>query len=176
MSETLRKPEEKTMALGGVATGSMKAKEALRVQGIITYSGFSRMDWAWTGTHRIWLGSAHFYPTTCRPHRIAFGSVQGRYHGGEDGEEERCRGDVAGALCEGGDEEAEDGGDGPRRDGVERRHLSAEPAGETRHLSGKTPDNNLDLVATVTYPGVTKERYSRRPPSRRGFFFCGKIA
>lgn len=33
------------MALGGVATGSMKAKEALRVQGIITYSGFKLIDW-----------------------------------------------------------------------------------------------------------------------------------
>lgn len=45
MSDTLRKPEENTMALGGVATGSMKAKEALRVQGIITYRGFKLMDW-----------------------------------------------------------------------------------------------------------------------------------
>lgn len=36
MSETLRNPEENTMAFGGVATGSMKAKEALSVQGIIT--------------------------------------------------------------------------------------------------------------------------------------------
>lgn len=44
MSETLRKPKEKTMALGGVATGNMKAKEALRVQGIITYRGFKLMD------------------------------------------------------------------------------------------------------------------------------------
>lgn len=44
MSDTFRKPEEKTMALGGVATGSMKAKEALRVQGIMTYSGFMPID------------------------------------------------------------------------------------------------------------------------------------
>lgn len=50
MSDTLRKPEEKTMALGGVATGSMKAKEALSVQGIMTYSGFRLMDWDWTRT------------------------------------------------------------------------------------------------------------------------------
>lgn len=49
MSDTLRKPEENTMALGGVATGSMKAKEALRVQGIITYRGFKLMDWDWVG-------------------------------------------------------------------------------------------------------------------------------
>lgn len=49
MSDTLRKPEENTMALGGVATGSMKAKEALRVQGIITYRGFKLMDWHWVG-------------------------------------------------------------------------------------------------------------------------------
>jgi len=44
MSDTLRYPEEKTMALGGVATGSMKAKEALRVHGTITYRGFIPMD------------------------------------------------------------------------------------------------------------------------------------
>lgn len=44
MSDTLRNPEEKTMAFGGVATGSMKAKEALKVQGIMTYSGFMPMD------------------------------------------------------------------------------------------------------------------------------------
>lgn len=40
------------MALGGVATGSMKAKEALSVQGIITYRGFRPMDWDWARTHR----------------------------------------------------------------------------------------------------------------------------
>lgn len=45
MSDTLSKPCAKTMAFGGVATGSMKAKEALRVQGIITYSGFKLIDW-----------------------------------------------------------------------------------------------------------------------------------
>lgn len=45
MSDTLRIPYEKTMALGGVATGSMKAKEALSVQGIITYRGFRLIDW-----------------------------------------------------------------------------------------------------------------------------------
>lgn len=50
MSDTLRKPEEKTMALGGVATGSMKAKEALRVQGIMTYRGFKLIDWDWIRT------------------------------------------------------------------------------------------------------------------------------
>lgn len=36
ISDTFRYPYEKTMAFGGVATGSMKAKDALRVQGIIT--------------------------------------------------------------------------------------------------------------------------------------------
>lgn len=36
MSVTLRPPKEKTMALGGVATGSMKAREVARVQGIMT--------------------------------------------------------------------------------------------------------------------------------------------
>lgn len=39
------------MALGGVATGSMKAKEELRVHGSITYSGLRPMerDWGETG-------------------------------------------------------------------------------------------------------------------------------
>lgn len=36
---TLRFPKEKAMALGGVATGSMKAREAAMVHGSITYSG-----------------------------------------------------------------------------------------------------------------------------------------
>lgn len=39
MSRTLSFPKEKAMALGGVATGSMKAREAATVQGSITYSG-----------------------------------------------------------------------------------------------------------------------------------------
>lgn len=50
------------------------------------------------------------------------------YHGRQDRQEQRCSGDVAGTLSEDGDEEAEDDGDGPGRDGVERRHLSAEPS------------------------------------------------
>lgn len=41
MSTTLRFPKEKAMALGGVATGSIKAREAEMVQGSITYSGCS---------------------------------------------------------------------------------------------------------------------------------------
>lgn len=36
ISDTLRPPKEKLMALGGVATGSMKAREADRVQGSMT--------------------------------------------------------------------------------------------------------------------------------------------
>lgn len=36
ISVTLRPPKEKMMALGGVATGSMKAREADRVQGSMT--------------------------------------------------------------------------------------------------------------------------------------------
>lgn len=36
MSDTLRPPKEKTMELGGVATGSMKAREEARVQGSMT--------------------------------------------------------------------------------------------------------------------------------------------
>lgn len=35
------------MALGGVATGNMKAKDELRVQGIMTYSGLRPMVRAW---------------------------------------------------------------------------------------------------------------------------------
>lgn len=41
MSRTLRVPYENAMALGGVATGSMKAMEALMVQGSMTYRGWS---------------------------------------------------------------------------------------------------------------------------------------
>lgn len=65
-------------------------------------------------------------------------SVVSRYHGGQDGQEERCRGDVTGTLGEGGDEEAQDDGDGPGGDGVERRHLRTHPTGETGLLSDDT--------------------------------------
>jgi len=60
-----------------------------------------------------------------------------RYHGSEDGQKKCCCGNVACTLSEGGDEEAEDNGYGPRRDGVERRHLSTKPKGETGFLTGK---------------------------------------
>lgn len=40
MSSTFRVPYEKAMALGGVATGSMKAREALMVHGSMTYKGW----------------------------------------------------------------------------------------------------------------------------------------
>ena len=43
MSLTLRRPPEKTMALGGVATGNMKAKEQETVAGIIRYSGCTQI-------------------------------------------------------------------------------------------------------------------------------------
>lgn len=39
MSKTVSFPNEKAMALGGVATGNMKAREAAMVHGSITYSG-----------------------------------------------------------------------------------------------------------------------------------------
>lgn len=57
------------------------------------------------------------------------------YHGGQNGQKECCRGDVAGTLSEGGDQEANDDGDGPRGDGVQRGHLSTEPVGQARHLT-----------------------------------------
>lgn len=41
MSMTLSFPKENAMALGGVATGSMKAREAAMVHGSITYNGCS---------------------------------------------------------------------------------------------------------------------------------------
>ena len=44
MSFDLRLPAPKTMALGGVATGSMKANEQLSVVGSIRYSGFTSND------------------------------------------------------------------------------------------------------------------------------------
>lgn len=40
MSMTLRLPKEKAMALGGVATGSIKARLEAKVQGIMTYIGW----------------------------------------------------------------------------------------------------------------------------------------
>ena len=43
MSMTLRFPYEKAIALGGVATGSMKAREAQMVLGNMTYSGCNLM-------------------------------------------------------------------------------------------------------------------------------------
>jgi hypothetical protein len=39
MSETLRYPVEKTIALGGVPTGNIKANEAATAHGIIKYRG-----------------------------------------------------------------------------------------------------------------------------------------
>lgn len=52
MSRTLRVPYENAMALGGVATGSMKAMEALMVQGSMTYRGWSFIVEAW-GTQTL---------------------------------------------------------------------------------------------------------------------------
>ena len=71
------------------------------------------------------------------------------YHGGQDGQEERGRGDVAGTLGEGGDEEAKDDSDGPGRDGVERCHLSAEPAGQTRLLTTRTQTHKISRALFV---------------------------
>lgn len=51
MSSTLRVPYEKAMALGGVATGSMKAKEALMVQGSMIYRGWIFIVVAWGTKH-----------------------------------------------------------------------------------------------------------------------------
>lgn len=47
MSMTFRLPKEKAMALGGVATGNMKASDAEMVQGSITYSGWILIAVAW---------------------------------------------------------------------------------------------------------------------------------
>lgn len=41
MSDTFKEPPANTMALGGVATGSMKANEQATVAGIIRYHGFT---------------------------------------------------------------------------------------------------------------------------------------
>lgn len=67
MSDTLRNPEEKTMAFGGVATGSMKAKEALKVHGIMTYSGFTPMDCDCTGSEK---GLSTFYKILGQKNRL----------------------------------------------------------------------------------------------------------
>ena len=45
------------MAFGGVATGSMKANEALSVQGTMMYRGFIPMDWDCTD-HRETVNEA----------------------------------------------------------------------------------------------------------------------
>lgn len=47
------------MALGGVATGNMKANDALRVQGSMTYSGCSPMERDWGETQRKAHGTEH---------------------------------------------------------------------------------------------------------------------
>lgn len=52
MSDTWRWPYENTMAFGGVATGSMKANEALRVPGIMMYKGLTAMDCDQTDRNR----------------------------------------------------------------------------------------------------------------------------
>lgn len=43
MSLTLRRPPEKTIAFGGVATGNIKANEHDIVAGIMRYSGCTQM-------------------------------------------------------------------------------------------------------------------------------------
>ena len=43
MSLTLRRPPEKTIAFGGVATGNIKANEHEIVAGIMRYSGFTQI-------------------------------------------------------------------------------------------------------------------------------------
>lgn len=55
ISFTDKWPVAKTMALGGVATGSMKAKEAAITQGNIKYKGFKLSRRAWNRKLDIYL-------------------------------------------------------------------------------------------------------------------------
>lgn len=87
------------------------------------------------------------------------------YHGGQDREEEGGRGHVAGALCEGGGEEAQDHGDGPRRDGVKRRHLGAQPARQAR-LLGKKKRSRIQ--------NPERDSTNRNLPVFLGFFFSAR--
>lgn len=58
MSKTLSFPNEKAMALGGVATGNMKAREAAMVHGSITYSGWILIAMAWGEKNKtMWLNT-----------------------------------------------------------------------------------------------------------------------
>lgn len=58
----------------------------------------------------------------------------GTHHWSQNGEEERGGGHVAGALGEGGDEEAQHEGDGCGGDALQRGQLAAQPSGQTRFL------------------------------------------
>lgn len=60
------------------------------------------------------------------------------YHGGQDGQEERCCGNIASTLGKGGNKKAKDNSNGPGGDGVERCHLSTKPAGQARLLNTHT--------------------------------------
>ena len=53
------------MALGGVATGNMKAKDEVRVQGIMMYSGLRPMERDW--------GKTQHYNVTDAENRSSWG-------------------------------------------------------------------------------------------------------
>lgn len=58
----------------------------------------------------------------------------GTHHGSQNGEEEGGGGHVAGALGEGGDEEAQEEGNGWVRDALQRGQLGAQPGRQARFL------------------------------------------
>ena len=47
MSLTFKNPEANTIALGGVPTGSIKARDVAKVHGIMKYSGLAPSCKAW---------------------------------------------------------------------------------------------------------------------------------
>lgn len=78
MSLTFRKPVENTMAFGGVATGSRKAKDAEMVHGIMKYNGFTPSCTAWKkNQEKSWksydwtLAIVRLHVTSCGPFSLS---------------------------------------------------------------------------------------------------------
>lgn len=108
---TLRFPNEKAMALGGVATGSMKARDAAMVQGSITYRGWIRIAWACKTQH-----SYIRWEAVCVTWTQYANVLSSAHHWAQNGQEQGGGGCVAGALGERRHQHAEKDRDGEGRD------------------------------------------------------------
>lgn len=131
MSMTLRFPKAKAKALGGVATGSMKAREAAMVQGSITYSGCSLIAVAYeTRRHNtVWrTGQEMRAQPMCVRVDVFLYSV---YHWGQYGQEQGGGGCVAEALGECRHQQGEQQRDGIGRNILERWQAFSQPLGQT---------------------------------------------